>query len=208
MSRRPRVLLLAEAANPEWASVPLEGWSHARALAGMVDAHTVTHLRNRAAFLRAGMVEDRDFTAVDSDAVAAPVYRLAELLRGGAGRGWTTLSALTSLSSYYFEHLVWLRFGDRLRSGRFDLVHRLTPLNPVTPSPMASRCRRIGVPFVLGPLNGGVPWPRGFDAARRREREWLSYVRGAYRLLPGYRSTLRDAAALIIGSRDTWQQVP
>ncbi|HEV3027684.1 MAG TPA: glycosyltransferase family 4 protein, partial [Planctomycetota bacterium] len=177
-------------------------------LARIVEAHTVTHVRNRTAFLRAGMVEGRDFTAVDSDAVAAPIYRLAELLRGGAGRGWTTLSALSSLSYYYFEHLVWLRFEERLRAGQFDLVHRLTPLNPVTPSLMATRCRRIGVPFVLGPLNGGVPWPRGFDAARRREREWLSYVRDAYRLLPGYRSTLRDAAALIIGSRDTWLQVP
>jgi glycosyltransferase involved in cell wall biosynthesis len=154
------------------------------------------------------LIEGRDFTAVDSEAVARPVYRLAELLRGGAGRGWTTLSALSSLSYYYFEHLVWLRFGERLRAGRFDVVHRLTPLNPVTPSLMATWCRRIGVPFVLGPLNGGVPWPRGFDAARRREREWLSYIRNAYRLLPGYRSTLRDAAALIIGSRDTLLQVP
>jgi glycosyltransferase involved in cell wall biosynthesis len=208
MNARPRVLLIAEAANPEWASVPLEGWSHARALSGIVEAHPVTHARNRAAFLRAGLVEDRDFTAIDSDAVAAPVYRLAGLLRGGAGRGWTTVSALSSLSYYYFEHLVWLRFGDRLRAGQFDLVHRLTPLNPVTPSLMATWCRRIGVPFVLGPLNGGVPWPRGFDAARRREREWLSYVRDAYRLLPGYRSTLRDASALITGSRDTWLQVP
>jgi glycosyltransferase involved in cell wall biosynthesis len=173
-----------------------------------VEAHTVTHVRNQAAFVRAGLVEGRDFTSVDSEAVAGPIYRLADVLRGGAGRGWTTLSALSSLSYYYFEHLVWLRFAERLRAGQFDLVHRLTPLNPVTPSLMATRCRRIGVPFVLGPLNGGVPWPRGFDAARRREREWLSYVRGAYRLLPGYRSTLRDAAALIIGSRDTWDQVP
>jgi glycosyltransferase involved in cell wall biosynthesis len=64
------------------------------------------------------------------------------------------------------------------------------------------------VPFVLGPLNGGVPWPRGFDAARRREREFLSYVRGAHRWLPGHRSTLRHASAVLVGSRDTLAQVP
>jgi glycosyltransferase involved in cell wall biosynthesis len=130
------------------------------------------------------------------------------MLRGGAGRGWTTLSALSTVSYYYFEHLVWRRFGARLRAGEFDLVHRLTPLSPVTPSLIADSCRRIGVPFLLGPLNGGVPWPRGFDAARRKEREWLSYVRNAYRLLPGYRSTLSAASAVIIASRDTWVQVP
>ena len=208
MNSRPRVLLIAEAANPEWASVPLEGWSHSRAISGLVDAHTVTQVRNRDAFVRAGLVEGRDFTVIDSEAVSRPIYTLADLLRGGAGKGWTTISAMSTLSYYYFEHLVWRRFYPQLRARRFDLVHRLTPLNPVTPSLLARRCRSIGVPFVLGPLNGGVPWPRGFDAARRREREWLSYIRNAYRVLPEHRATLRDAAAVIIGSRDTWLQVP
>jgi glycosyltransferase involved in cell wall biosynthesis len=64
------------------------------------------------------------------------------------------------------------------------------------------------VPFVLGPLNGGLPWPAGFDGARRKEGEWLSYVRGAYRLLPGYRSTRRDAAAILVASRETLRQMP
>jgi glycosyltransferase involved in cell wall biosynthesis len=208
MNARPRVLLLAEAANPEWASVPLEGWSHSRAIAGLVDAHTVTQVRNREAFLRAGLVEGRDFTAIDSEAISRPVYGLADLLRGGAGKGWTTISALATLSYYYFEHLVWRRFNGQFRARRFDLVHRLTPLNPVTPSLLARRCRSIGLPFVLGPLNGGVPWPQGFDFARRREREWLSYIRNAYRVLPEHRATFRDSAAVIIGSRDTWLQVP
>jgi glycosyltransferase involved in cell wall biosynthesis len=38
------------------------------------------------------------------------------------------------------------------------------------------------------------------------EGEWLSYVRDAYKLLPGYRSTRENAAALIMGSRATWEQ--
>jgi glycosyltransferase involved in cell wall biosynthesis len=204
----PRVLLIAEAANPEWASVPLVGWSHSRALAGVARIHLVTHVRNREAILRSGLEEGREFTAIDSERLARPLYRAAELLRGGEGKGWTTVSALNSVSYYYFEHLVWRRFGAELRAGRFDLVHRLTPLNPITPSLLAAKCRRIGVPFVLGPLNGGVPWPRHFDSARRREREWLSYVRNAYRLLPGSRSTFRDSAAVLVGSRDTWVQIP
>ena len=53
MSTRPRALLIAEAANPEWVSIPLEGWSHSRAIARLCDAHLVTQVRNRDAILSA-----------------------------------------------------------------------------------------------------------------------------------------------------------
>ena len=209
MSRRIRPLLIAEACNPEWVSIPLEGWSHSRAIAAITDgAHVVTQVRNQPAMERAGLKEGKDFTAIDSEAVAGPAYRLASLLRGGKGKGWTTTTAVAAAAYPYFEHLVWKKFQRHLANGEFDLVHRLTPLSPTMPSSIASKCTEMGIPFVLGPLNGGVPWPAGFDSARRREKEWLSYVRDAYRILPGYWQTKRAAAAILIGSRDTWKQMP
>lgn len=203
-----RVLLVAEAANPEWVSVPLVGWSICNAIRARTDAHIVTQVRNREALLRAGLREGDDFTAIDSEGVARRVHRVATFLRGGEGRSWTVATGLSSLSYAWFEHLLWRRFAGRLRAGKFDLVHRVTPTSPALPSSMARRCHGLGVPFVIGPLNGGLPWPAPFRSEQRREREWLSSLRGLHRLLPGYRGTRRHASAILVGSRRAWSEVP
>ena len=63
-------------------------------------------------------------------------------------QGWTTLAAVSTLSYYYFEHLVWKRFGGRIESGEFNIVHRLTPLSPSTPSIKVTLPRRKKPPVL------------------------------------------------------------
>jgi glycogen synthase len=203
-----KVLLIAEQANPEWVSVPLVGWSMSKAIADVVDAHIVTQVRNRDAFVRAGLREAVDFSVIDNESVAGPMNTLIGKLRGGDGKGWTTATALQTLAYYSFERLLWERFAPRLEAREFDIVHRVTPLTPTAPSTLAAKCARIDVPFVLGPLNGGLPWPPGFENRRRAEKEWLSYVRGLYRLLPGYSSSRSKSAAILVGSLATRAQMP
>lgn len=207
MVRRLKVLLIAEAANPEWPSVPLVGWSLAKALREHADVHVVTQVRNRGALERAGWRSGHDFTAIDSESISGPIYRFGEALRRATGLGWTFTTACGTLAYYHFEHLLWRQFGTIVKSRQYDLVHRVTPLSPTMPSLIASRCREAGVPFVWGPLNGGVPWPREFAGVQRAEGEWLSSVRGAHQFLPGYRSTHECASATLVGSVTTWNQM-
>lgn len=206
--RRRRVLVLAESAHPVSQSVSWVGWSHSRALAAHSDVHLVTRQANREAILAAGLVEGRDFTAIDLAALERPILAAAGFIRGGEDKGWTTLMALSLPLYLAFERAVWQRFGTAIRARAYDVVHRITPVSPTMPSPIARRCAEAEVPFVLGPLNGGLPWPAGFERIRRAEREWLSLLRPAYRLAPFYGSTRCCARAIIVGSLNTFRQMP
>jgi len=78
----------------------------------------------------------------------------------------------------------------------FDVVLRLVPMTPSLPSPFAFFLRNSPIPFVLGPLNGGLPWPPDF-VQLQHQKEWISNLRNLYRYLPFARSTYRHAAAII-----------
>ena len=161
---RPRVLLIAEMCNPDWVSVPLEGWSLYHALTEVADVHLVTHVRNRENLLKAG-VKPEAFTALDTAAVDRPLEKVGEVLRGKANLGWTTFTALGAVSYYLFEALLWQRFGERIEAREYDVVHRLTPISPTTPSLIAALCERG-----RGALRAGADQRRAAVAQGLRNR--------------------------------------
>ncbi|MFT3990844.1 MAG: glycosyltransferase family 4 protein [Luteolibacter sp.] len=205
MKSNLRVLVIAEAANPDLTSVALIGHSLSQAIGGVCDAHLVTEDRNRQSLLNAG-VDPSFFTAISNPAQSV-AFHIASVLRGGNSLGWTIHSALATLAYPWFELRVWKQFSKQLKAGEYDLVHRITPLSPTTPSYLSKKLAKIGVPLVLGPLNGGIPWPAGFHQVRMAEREWLGYFRDIYRILPGLKSTRRLASALVLASRHTYGEV-
>lgn len=206
--RRIRPLLIAEGANPALTSASLVGWSCAKAIADITDAHIVTQWRNRDDFLRAGLVEGRDFTAIDTRRSQTLAWKAAKLLSRKDSFSWSLYAAFSNLAYPIFERQVWRLFRERFRSGEFDVVHRILPLSPTTPSWLAPKLKNMGIPFVLGPLNGGVPWPRGFDDVRKAERDGAGRLRALYRLLPGIRRTRSDACAIITAARTTLREMP
>lgn len=206
-TNRLRVLILAESCNPDWYSVPLVGWSHYEALSRLADVHLVTRVRNREALNRAGLREGRDYTAIDTEFVFEPMVRLVNRI-SGTNKGWAILTALTIPSYLLFEWIAWRRFRKALKRKQFDLVHRITPVSPAVPSPFARWCREVGVPFVLGPINGGLPWPEQFPDLKRQEGEWLSRFRFMFKAIPGYRATRNAASAIITGGISAFREIP
>jgi glycosyltransferase involved in cell wall biosynthesis len=199
-----RVLILADVCNPEWPSLPIVGYKYAKALAEQADVHVVTQIRNRPNIEKVGLGKAR-VTYLDTEAVAAPINRAAQVLRRGDATGWTIQMAMDYPTYIAFELYAWRQFRKELKAGAYDLVHRITPMSPTLPSAMARLCP---VPFVLGPLNGNLPWPNAFSEEKSREREWLSNLRNAYKLLPFYQTTYSKPRAILTGFRHTMADLP
>ena len=199
-----RILILADDCNPEWPSLPIVAYKATRAIAELVDVVVATQIRNRENIAKVGFGRAK-IIYIDNEYIAGPLHKFATLLRGGADVAWNTAVALAYPSYLAFEWEAWRATRDELRSGAFDLVHRLTPMSPTLPSPFA---KWSPVPFVIGPLNGGLKWPQFFRQELTREREWLSFVRDAHRALPYRDSTYRKAAAVLAAFQHTIDDLP
>src|SRR5438876_7018897 len=79
------------------------------------------------------------------------------------------------------------------------------PMTPLLPSPFAFFLSKRPIPFVLGPLNGVLPWLPGFRQLEN-QKEWIANLRNLYRYLPFARSTYRHAAAILAASSQTYSE--
>lgn len=201
-----KALVVASDCNPEWISVALEGWSHAWALRSHANVHLVTHINNKPAIDKTTWPRE-EVTYIELG-VLDRIYRW--LLHDVFKLQWGKVGLTAAQIPFYwaFEFAVIKSFRARLAKGEFELVHRLTPVSPVKAGPLAGFCGRRNVPFVYGPINGGLAWPKGYENASEKEREWLTSLRGLFHFLPFVRSTRRHARGIIAGSKTAIAQTP
>jgi glycosyltransferase involved in cell wall biosynthesis len=195
-----RILILSPDANPESISTALVGYAHAEALARHHHVTLVVRQDNVDAIRRAA--------APFKEVVGIRIQGLDEMFAWTLKRifrnnyGSHALTAFGYPFAVAFEWCAWRHLRRQITGGHFDVVLRLLPVTSVLPSPFAFFLRRGPIPFVIGPVNGGLPWPQGF-VQTARQREWITGLRNAYRFLPFARSTYRDARAIIAGSSHT-----
>src|SRR6266516_6766480 len=193
---RLRILLLAPGCSPETISMPYVTYSNAAALAQLHDVALVVGSPSEDPVRRA----KAPFRSIE--VVRMPLIEriYAWSLRWIFKYNFYTqvLTAFGYPFSLAFEWRAWRQLRRRIFAGEFDVVLRIMPMTPVMPSPFAFFLRKGPIPFVLGPLNGGLRDAPGFS--QRDKPEWTFRVRSLYRFLPFARSTYRHAAAIIAAS--------
>jgi glycosyltransferase involved in cell wall biosynthesis len=179
-------------------------YKYALALGEDVELTLVTQILNKPNIDEAGMGSVQvDY--INIDLLAKPLDRFGKWLRGGNQLGWTTQIVVDYPVYIAFELMCWWRYRRRLSRGEFDLVHRIMPMSPTLPSPMA---RLSPVPFILGPLNGGLQWPAAFRSIEKKEKEWLRPLRPLYKKMPFSQSTFRCSAAILASFNHTIADFP
>lgn len=190
---RLRIALLAPDCDPEAVSIPFVSYCHAAALADLHDVTLVIGSKTEENVRRAGA----SFRAIE--VVRMPLLErfLAWSIRRIFKSNFDTqaLTAFMYPFSVAFEWCAWRQLRRRIFAGEFDVVHRILPMTAVLPSPFAFFLRKGPIPFVLGPLQGGLRDAPGFSQPDKRQ--WTFRLRTLWRFLPFARSTYRHAAAII-----------
>ncbi len=198
-----RILVLGPDCNPEGISIPYVTYSHAAALAKLNDVTLVVRSTVEDPVRRA----EAPFRSVE--VVRTPwlerIYSWSFRRIFKSNFASQAVTAFGYPFAIAFEWYAWRQLRQRIFTGEFDVILRLVPMTAVLPSPFAFFLRQGPVPFVIGPINGGLPFVKGFSQAAN-QREWISSLRNLYRFLPFARSTYRQATAIIVASSQTYAE--
>ncbi|MBN8429462.1 glycosyltransferase family 4 protein [Microbulbifer salipaludis] len=203
--REKKVLLIIESCNPELSSVPLVGYNFYKAIKRFSNVHLVTHCRNRGALTRCGVLSN--VTYYEQTTFEILYYKFICFLSTYRGQViWPIRHALQFPIYFFFDKFVHKKFASSVGKGEFDIVHALTPILPRFPYKISHSCKdgAVKTPFIIGPVNGGVPYPKGFKDVARREFSYLNFIRKIGKwLVPGYRKTYERADVILSGSTYT-----
>lgn len=199
-NKKLKVLLIVEQCNPEWASVPLEGYNYFRGINNLVDATLVTHIRNKPALAKHPEYEKIFY--LEEGNFSKQYHKIVAKITANGRVNWPLYNTLSYPIYEEFNQQVYQKFKSQILNGDYDIVHALTPMMPRYPFKVVSVCQNT--PFILGPVNGGIPFPPGFQETARQEFAQFNFLRAVGRaLIPGYVETYKKADKILAGSTYT-----
>ncbi|GET36005.1 glycosyltransferase family 4 protein [Microseira wollei] len=202
--KKLKVLLIAEQCNPDWSSIPLVCFNIYKELKKIVDITLVTHSRNRSALEQHGYCQD--IVYINESNFTKNYYRLYTRLTEKIPR--EAIKRPVELGCFYlmyeeFERLVYEKFKTPVINGDYDIVHAIpTGTSTRYPVKIVKACKNTR--FVLGPVNGGVPFPDWFEEVALKKYLNLSFLVDLSRfIIPGYIKTYTNADKILVGSTFT-----
>ncbi|MCW1931874.1 glycosyltransferase family 4 protein [Pararhodobacter zhoushanensis] len=198
---QPRVLIVADNASARFGGEAILPLKYFTLLARRGrDVRLITHERNRAGLEElAPDLADRITYSPDT-ALHRWLWRIGARFPG-------------AIRDHLFGNLMGLATGVQQRrlarglitAGQVDLVHQPIPVSPAAPSLLHG----LGVPVVIGPMNGGMSYPPGYeDFEGRASRLFVGVGRPlaglVNRLIPGK----RRAALLLVANQRTAKALP
>jgi glycosyltransferase involved in cell wall biosynthesis len=194
-----RVAIVAEHASARFggeAALPLH-WFRVLRSRG-IETWLVSHARTRAE-LEALFPDEPRLLFIEDSAFHKAMDRIAQWVSPRISH--FTLGFASRLSVQAVQRRIVRRL---VRERRIDLVHQPIPVSPREPSLLAD----LGVPVVIGPMNGGMTYPPGLGRAKRAERLLIVLGRIAaallHRIIPGK----RRAALLLVANARTERALP
>ncbi|MBL1211621.1 glycosyltransferase family 4 protein [Geminocystis sp. GBBB08] len=203
-NKKIKVLLIIEQCNPEWFSVPLVGYNYYNQISKLVNTTLVTHERNKEAFEKQRKSENTKIIYINESEFIKKYYKVISLISSKplGGVVWPLLHTLSYPMYAEFNQKVYQLFKDSIIKSDYDIVHAITPMIPRYPVKVVQACQNT--PFIIGPVNGGVPFPPAFQETAKKENANLNFLRNVGRfLIPGYRETYQKATRVLAGSTYT-----
>lgn len=216
-----KILFIVEQCNPEWPSVPLVAYNLWNELAQVADVHLITHERNKSALEKKPWEHEKNSNYRKIDYIKEPkwasvYYKIVSHFLGSNSSKWPLFHALTYPIYEAFNYAVYNNYSKSIAHGDYDIVHVFTPVLPRYPvkvfrlarstkntksleknSKTGSNAKTI---FILGPVNGGLPYPNGFNDIRKKEGGNFNFLRKLTLLIPDYKRTYTFADRIYSGS--------
>ncbi|KQQ42950.1 glycosyltransferase family 4 protein [Nocardioides sp. Leaf307] len=196
------MIIVATNASTELGGEAILPWHYFRLLRQRgVDAHLVTHERNRDNLLTQAPGESSRIHFTKDRRASRFVERAGMRLPRNVKSMtvWLVMAAITALD---------LRRAARSLAATAPgpvVVHEPVPVSPRQPSFMTS----MGAPVVIGPLNGGMTYPPGFQAqVSRSERVVRRLVRSAADVANLAVDGKRRAAVIMVANQRTSDALP
>jgi alpha-maltose-1-phosphate synthase len=196
-----RVLIVSEHATNRYGGEAMLPYNYYKFLQKIIpDVYLITHERVRKHL-------EQDFSIVHENIIYVPDTSLHKFLHKMSSKLPSRIAMVTTgvISHFLTQLYQWFLVKKIVKEEKICVVHEPAPVSPKQPSMMFG----LGVPVVIGPMNGGMEFPLGFkDMSGSVEGILYSFLRVVSSitnlLIPGK----FFAAVLLVANQRTKSALP